>query len=73
MKYHMLGRGYQNKARNSHKHRLGKYVQQGNVDRIENVFREIPFHVLFEKGGDIEHLPFMGLQNLYSKIFCNIM
>ena len=50
-----------NKARNSHKPRLGKYVQQGNVDRIEDVFRGIPFHVFFGgKGGDSENLPFTG-------------
>ena len=53
----------QNKARNSHKPRLGKYVQQGNVDRIEDVFRGIPFHVYFGKGVDSENLTFTGAAN----------
>ena len=32
----------------------------GNADRIEDVFRGIPFHVFFGKGGDSENLPFTG-------------
>ena len=36
-----------NKARNSHKPQLGKVVQRGNVNRIEDVVRGILFHIFF--------------------------
>ena len=38
-----------NKARNSHKPRLGKYVQQGNNRSITYIVRGILFHFSFKK------------------------
>ena len=38
-----------NKARNSHKPRLGEYVQQGNIRSITYIIRGVLFHFLFKK------------------------
>ena len=61
---------FYNKARNSHKPRLGKYVQQGNADRIKDVFRGIPFHVFLGKGVIVKTFLLRGLQKL---VFQNIL
>ena len=38
-----------NKVRNSHKPRLGEYVQQGNIRSITYIIRGGFFHLLFKK------------------------
>ena len=38
-----------NKARNSHKPRLGEYVQQGNIRSITYIVNGVPFSSLIKK------------------------
>ena len=40
---------YKNKARNSHKPRLGEYVQQGNIRSITYIVKGVPFSFFIKK------------------------